>query len=52
MCSRLCAVVCGICSEGLYVKFEGFPEEMLITNEDDWQWGSHSRKPPASANRR
>ena len=33
--------------EGLYVKFEGFPEEMLITNEDDWQWGSHSRKPPA-----
>ena len=32
--------------EGLYVKFEGFPEEMLITNEDDWRWGSHSRKPP------
>ena len=31
--------------EGLYVKFEGFPEEMLITNEDDWSWGSHSRKP-------
>ena len=37
--------------EGLYVKFEGFPEEMLITNEDDWQWGSHSRKPPARAPR-
>jgi len=35
--------------EGLYVKFEGFPEEMLITNEDDWQWGSHSRKPPVRA---
>jgi len=33
--------------EGLYVKFEGFPEEMLITNEDDWVWGQHSRKPPA-----
>ena len=32
--------------EGLYVKFEGFPEEMLITNEDDWQWGQHSKKPP------
>ena len=32
--------------EGLYVKFEGFPEEMLITNEDDWRWGSHQRKPP------
>ena len=31
--------------EGLYVKFEGFPEEMLITNEDDWSWGAHSRKP-------
>jgi len=38
--------------EGLYVKFEGFPEEMLITNEDDWQWGSHSRKPPARNERR
>ena len=25
--------------------FEGFPEEMLITNEDDWLWGTHSRKP-------
>ena len=34
--------------EGLYVKFEGFAEEMLITNEDDWQWGSHSRKPAAA----
>lgn len=32
--------------EGLYVKFEGSPEEMLITNEDDWRWGAHSRKPP------
>ncbi|EOD13762.1 hypothetical protein EMIHUDRAFT_451890 [Emiliania huxleyi CCMP1516] len=28
--------------DGLYVKFAGFPEEFLITNEDDWQWGSHS----------
>jgi hypothetical protein len=35
--------------EGLYVKFENYPEEMLITNEDDWQWGSHSRKPPEPA---
>ena len=32
--------------EGLYVKFEGFSEEMLITNEDDWRWGSHSNRPP------
>ena len=31
--------------EGLYVKFEGFAEEMLITNEDDWLWGQHSKKP-------
>ena len=38
--------------EGLYVKFEGFPEEMLITNEDDWRWGSHSRKPPEGSGRR
>jgi len=38
--------------EGLYVKFEGFPEEMLITNEDDWRWGSHSRKPPETSGRR
>ena len=37
--------------EGLYVKFEGFPEEMLITNEDDWQWGQHSKKPPAKGGR-
>ena len=37
--------------EGLYVKFEGFPEEMLITNEDDWRWGSHSRKPPSEPRR-
>ena len=37
--------------EGLYVKFEGFPEEMLITNEDDWRWGAHSRKPPERASR-
>jgi len=35
--------------EGLYVKFEGSPEEMLITNEDDWRWGAHSRKPPESS---
>ena len=28
--------------DGLYVKFAGFPEEFLITNEDDWQWGSLS----------
>ena len=34
--------------EGLYVKFEDYPEEMLITNEDDWLWGTHSRKPPES----
>ena len=33
--------------EGLYVKFDDYPEEMLITNEDDWRWGAHSRKPPA-----
>lgn len=32
--------------EGLYVKFDSSPEEMLITNEDDWRWGSHQRKPP------
>ena len=31
--------------EGHYVKFDDYPEEMLITNEDDWRWGSHSRKP-------
>ena len=37
--------------EGLYVKFEGFAEEMLITNEDDWQWGQHSKKPPDKAKR-
>ena len=37
--------------EGLYVKFEGFPEEMLITNEDDWQWGQHSKKPPEQKRR-
>jgi hypothetical protein len=37
--------------EGLYVKFEGFGEEMLITNEDDWRWGSHSRKPPERSGR-
>ena len=30
---------------------QGFPEEMLITNEDDWQWGSHSRKPAAGPRR-
>ncbi|KAL1520483.1 hypothetical protein AB1Y20_022063 [Prymnesium parvum] len=35
--------------EGLYVKFDSSPEEMLITNEDDWRWGSHSRKPPESS---
>eukprot|EP00967_Tisochrysis_lutea_P046060 scaffold55903_cov36-Tisochrysis_lutea.AAC.1 len=35
--------------EGLYVKFEGTPEEMLITNEDDWRWGAHSRKPPENS---
>jgi hypothetical protein len=35
--------------EGLYVKFEGSPEEMLITNEDDWRWGAHTRKPPESS---
>ena len=38
--------------EGLYVKFEGSPEEMLITNEDDWRWGSHTRKPHESSGRR
>ena len=35
--------------EGLYVQFESYEDqEMLITNEDDWRWGSHSggRKPP------
>ena len=37
--------------EGLYVKFEGFPEEMLITNEDDWQWGQHSKKQPEQKRR-
>ena len=35
--------------EGLYVKFEGFHEEMLITNEDDWRWGRHLKKPPEEA---
>ena len=37
--------------EGLYVQFESYEDqEMLITNEDDWRWGSHSggRKPPES----
>ncbi|KOO28280.1 hypothetical protein Ctob_008346 [Chrysochromulina tobinii] len=38
--------------EGLYVKFDNFAEEMLITNEDDWRWGSHSRKPPETSGRR
>jgi hypothetical protein len=37
--------------EGLYVKFDSSPEEMLITNEDDWRWGSHSRKPPETSGR-
>ena len=37
--------------EGLYVKFQGFAEEMLITNEDDWRWGSHSKKPPTESAR-
>jgi len=31
--------------EGLYVKFEDYADEMLITNEDDWRWGAHTRKP-------
>ena len=26
--------------EGLYVKFENYPEEMLVTNEDTWLWES------------
>lgn len=37
--------------EGLYVQFDSYEDqEMLITNEDDWRWGSHSggRKPPES----
>uniref|UniRef100_A0A7S4B1J1 Uncharacterized protein n=1 Tax=Chrysotila carterae TaxID=13221 RepID=A0A7S4B1J1_CHRCT len=33
--------------EGLYVKFDGSHEEMLITNEDDWRWGAVTRNPPA-----
>mmetsp|Transcript_5397 Transcript_5397/g.14326 ORF Transcript_5397/g.14326 Transcript_5397/m.14326 type:complete len:199 (+) Transcript_5397:1-597(+) len=37
--------------EGLYVKFDSSPEEMLITNEDDWRWGSHTRKPSETAGR-
>ena len=24
--------------EGLYVQFENYDGEMLITNEDDWRW--------------
>mmetsp|Transcript_13404 Transcript_13404/g.26994 ORF Transcript_13404/g.26994 Transcript_13404/m.26994 type:complete len:274 (-) Transcript_13404:342-1163(-) len=31
--------------EGLYVMFDDTPDEMLITNEDDWRWGTHTRKP-------
>ena len=37
--------------EGLCVQFDSYEDqEMLITNEDDWRWGSHSggRKPPES----
>ena len=40
---------CAPVPAGLYVKFDSSPEEMLITNEDDWRWGSHSRKPPETA---
>ena len=37
--------------EGLYVQFDSYEDqEMLITNEVVWRWGSHSggRKPPES----
>ena len=32
--------------EGLYVQFENYDGEMLITNEDDWRW---VRRAPAPA---
>ena len=32
--------------EGLYVQFENYDGEMLITNEDDWRWVRRAPRPP------